>query len=695
MGSPAGVAVEEEAVVAAPGEPPAKVGPITDTPQWLALREEADRIGGLHLRRLFADDPARGTTFVATAGGLYLDYAKQRVTTATIGLLVDLASAAGVTERRDAMFRGDRINTTEDRPVLHIALRAPAAPSSRLTAATSSPTCTRSSTPWRFSPTECAPDGGPDPPETGSAPSSTSGSAVPTSAPPWPPAPSPTYADPVLDVRFVSNVDGADLERALATADPETTLFIVASKTFTTAETLTNARSARRWMTDRLGDESVAAHFAALSTNRDEVVGFGIDPTVMFPFWDWVGGRYSLTSAIGLSLMIAVGPDRFAELLSGFHAIDEHFRTAPLEQNLPVLMALLGVWNRNFLEIPTLAVLPYAHDLARFPAYLQQLDMESNGKSVRIDGTALDTDSGPVVWGEPGTNGQHAFFQLIHQGTATVACDFIGFCGPLSGLAGHHDTLIANMLAQTEALAFGKTFDEVLAEGVSPALAPHRTFPGNRPTSTILVDALTPATLGALIALYEHKVFVQGIIWGIDSFDQWGVELGKVLATRITGELERNEVDAGAHDSSTGTLIRRYLAARDRVPGGVGTGTRRDPGAARHRAHLQGLGPGGGHAHADEQPRPRGRRAPRRPRRLRRHRPGRPVVGGVRRHRRLAAELDDDETLLVQSGKPVGVFRTHEWAPRVLIANSIWCPTGPPGTSSAGSRPLGSPCTGR
>jgi glucose-6-phosphate isomerase len=370
------------------------------------------------------------------------------------------------------------------------------------------------------------------------------------------------FAGGDIDSRFVSNVDGADLAATLVVADPASTLFIVASKTFTTVETLANAHSARRWLVDHLGEGAVAAHFVALSTNEEEVARFGIERDVMFPFWDWVGGRYSLCSAIGLSLMIAIGADRFREMLAGFHTIDEHFRTAPLDRNLPVLMALLGVWNRNFLGIPTLAVLPYSHQLARFPAYLQQLDMESNGKSVRLDGTPVGVETGPVVWGEPGTNGQHAFFQLIHQGTATVACDFIGLCRPVADPGGHHDTLTANLLAQAEALAFGRTTEEVLADGVPADLAPHRTFPGNRPSSTILLEALTPSALGQLIALYEHKVFVQGVVWGINSFDQWGVELGKVLATRIAAEIAAGEVAPSEHDTSTATLLRRYLDRR-------------------------------------------------------------------------------------------------------------------------------------
>ena len=540
-------------VAAVPGNP------ATGSAAWAALAEEAERIGSRHLRRFFADDPDRGTTMAAAAGDLYLDYAKQRVTRETIRLLIDLAEAARVAERTEAMFSGDRINTTEDRAVLHVALRMPrtqiievdghdVAPDvhavldamARLAESVRRGERT-GATGERFRAVVNIGIGGSD-----------LGPAMATRA-------LAHYAHPDIASKFVSNIDGADLVGTLAGADPASTLFIVASKTFTTVETLTNARSARSWLVDRLGEDAVSRHFVALSTNEEEVVRFGIDPTAMFPFWDWVGGRYSVCSAIGLSLMIGIGPEGFREILDGFHTIDEHFRTAPPAENLPVLMALLGVWNRNFLGIPTLAVLPYSHDLSRFPAYLQQLDMESNGKSVRLDGSPVTTDTGPVVWGEPGTNGQHAFYQLIHQGTATIAADFIGLCRPVADPGGHHDKLTANLLAQTEALAFGRTADEVRAEGVAEALVPHRTFPGNRPTSTILLDALTPSTLGQLIALYEHKVFVQGVIWGINSFDQWGVELGKVLATRIGAEIAAAEVVEGAHDSSTETLLRRYL----------------------------------------------------------------------------------------------------------------------------------------
>ncbi len=545
---------------------------VSDTPEWQALVAEAGRIGGRHLRDFFTADPDRGETMAATAGDLYLDYAKQRVTAATVRLLVDLAVAAEVAGRRDAMFAGERINTTEDRAVLHVALRAPpgtviavegedVVPRVHVVidAMASFAEAVRSgdrtgATGERFRTVVNLGIGGSD-----------LGPAMATRA-------LHRYARGDIDSRFVSNVDGADLAATLAVADPASTLFIVASKTFTTAETLANALSARKWLVDRLGEGAVASHFVALSTNEREVARFGIDPEVMFPFWDWVGGRYSLCSAIGLSLMVAIGPDRFREMLAGFRIIDEHFRTAPLDRNLPVLMALLGVWNRNFLGIPTLAVLPYSHELARFPAYLQQLDMESNGKSVRLDGSAVGFDTGPVVWGEPGTNGQHAFFQLIHQGTATVASDFIGLCRPVADPGGHHDKLTANLLAQAEALAFGRTTEEVLAEGAPPDLARHRTFPGNRPSSTILLEALHPSALGQLIALYEHKVFVQGVIWGVNSFDQWGVELGKVLATRIGDEIDAGEVAPGAHDSSTATLLRRYLDRRPAAEGPIDQG---------------------------------------------------------------------------------------------------------------------------
>ncbi|WP_221088997.1 glucose-6-phosphate isomerase [Deinococcus aquaedulcis] len=540
---------------------------ITTTPAWKALQEHHDELKTAHLRELFEADPARGETFCAEGAGLYLDYSKNRVTAETLELLCDLARAAGVEERRDAMLAGQKINVTEDRAVLHTALRQPQGAAVTV-------------------------DGHNVVPEVHEVLGRMSAFAEEVRAGRWlghtgKPLKNIVnigiggsdlgpvmayealkfYAQRDLTVRFVSNVDGTDLVEKTRDLAAEETLFIVSSKTFTTQETMANARSARAWLLAALGDEAaVARHFVAVSTNAREVAAFGIDTANMFGFWDWVGGRYSLDSAIGLSLMIAVGPAPFRELLAGFHDMDEHFRTAPLEQNLPTLLALLGVWYNNFFGAQTHAVLPYDQYLAYFPAYLQQLDMESNGKSVTLGGQVVDYQTGPVVWGQPGTNGQHAFYQLIHQGTKLIPCDFIAFCQTLNPLpqpggAPHHDLLMANVFAQTEALAFGKTHAQVLAEGVTPDLAPHRVFEGNRPTNTLLADRLTPHTLGALIALYEHKVFVQGAVWGINSFDQWGVELGKVLASRIVPELGEAEPELG-HDSSTNALIRRYRARR-------------------------------------------------------------------------------------------------------------------------------------
>ncbi|MBZ9713059.1 glucose-6-phosphate isomerase [Deinococcus multiflagellatus] len=540
---------------------------ITTTPAWKALQEHHDELKAAHLRELFEADPTRGETFCAEGAGLYLDYSKNRVTAQTLELLCDLARAAGVEERRDAMLAGQKINVTEDRAVLHTALRQPQGAA-------------------------VAVDGHNVVPEVHEVLGRMSAFAEEVRAGRWlghtgKPLKNIVnigiggsdlgpvmayealkfYAQRDLTVRFVSNVDGTDLVEKTRDLRAEETLFIVSSKTFTTQETMANARSARAWLLAALRDEAaVARHFVAVSTNAREVAAFGIDTANMFGFWDWVGGRYSLDSAIGLSLMIAVGPAPFRELLAGFHDMDEHFRTAPLERNLPALLALLGVWYNNFFGAQTHAVLPYDQYLAYFPAYLQQLDMESNGKSVTLGGQVVDYQTGPVVWGQPGTNGQHAFYQLIHQGTKLIPCDFIAFCQTLNPLpqpggASHHDLLMANVFAQTEALAFGKTHAQVLAEGVAPDLAPHRVFEGNRPTNTLLADRLTPHTLGALIALYEHKVFVQGAIWGINSFDQWGVELGKVLASRIVPELGEAEPELG-HDSSTNALIRRYRARR-------------------------------------------------------------------------------------------------------------------------------------
>jgi glucose-6-phosphate isomerase len=538
-------------------------GPLTASPAWRALAAHHARVKDVSLRTLFAEDPGRGERLAAEAAGLYLDYAKHRVTDETLRLLVALAEEVGLARRIEAMFAGARINTTEDRAVLHVALRAPrgtrivvdgtdvvprvhavldrmAAFAERVRSG-----AWTGHTGKRIRAVVNVGIGGSD-----------LGPVMAWEALRW-------YTARDVVCRFVSNVDGADFVEATRDLDPAETLFIVASKTFTTLETMTNARTARRWLVDALGDErAVAKHFVAVSTNAAEVTEFGIDRANMFEFWDWVGGRYSMCSAIGLSTMIALGPDRFREMLAGFHAMDEHFRTAPLARNLPVLMGLLAVWYGDFFGAETLAVLPYAQYLKRFPAYLQQLAMESNGKRVTLAGAPVDWRTGAIVWGEPGTNGQHSFYQLLHQGTALVPCDFIAFCRPLDALPPHHDLLTANCLAQSEALAFGKTADEVRAAGMAEALVPHRTFPGDRPSSTILADRLTPGTLGALVALYEHSVFTQGVVWDINSFDQWGVELGKVLAGRIVPELESREEPRLAHDASTNALIRRYRARR-------------------------------------------------------------------------------------------------------------------------------------
>jgi glucose-6-phosphate isomerase len=537
---------------------------IDQTPEWQALQRHHQELKDVHLRELFAADPGRGEAMRCEAGDLYLDYAKQRVTGETLGLLVALAGRAGLRERIDAMFAGRRINLTEDRAVLHVALRAPEGSSIRLDGHDVVPDVREVLGRMRRFADEVRSGrwlghtgrpvrnvvnigiGGSD-----LGPAMAYEALLP-------------YTDRSRTFRFVSNVDGADIAEALRGLDPAETLVVVSSKTFTTIETLTNARTARAWLLDGLGGDeaAVSRHFVAVSTNAEKVAEFGIDPANMFGFWDWVGGRYSYPSAIGLTLMVAIGPDRFEELLAGFHLMDEHFRTAPFQANLPVLLGLLGIWYIDFFGAETHAVLPYNQYLQRFPAYLQQLDMESNGKSVTLAGTQVTYPTGPVVWGEPGTNGQHAFYQLIHQGTRLIPCDFLGFCRPAEVVGDHHDLLMANFLAQTEALAFGKTREEVEAEGVAPDLAPHRTFPGNRPTSTIMAPELTPSVLGQLTALYEHKVFTQGVVWDINSFDQWGVELGKVLATRIAAELVPSAAEGLGHDSSTNTLIRRYRRLR-------------------------------------------------------------------------------------------------------------------------------------
>jgi glucose-6-phosphate isomerase len=534
--------------------------------EWRALAAHHKVLRDVHLRTLFAEDPDRGSRLALEAAGLYVDYAKHRVTDETMGLLVALAERAGLRERIDAMFRGDRINTTEHRSVLHVALRMPrdapllvdgadvVGPVHQVLDRMAAFCDAVRNGGWRGAtgaPVRAVVNVGIGGSDLGPAMAYDALRA---------------HADPSLVVRFVSNVDGTDIHDALRGLDPATTLFVISSKTFTTIETITNATTARDWLVGALGDDAVARHFVAVSTNAAEVARFGIDPANMFEFWDWVGGRYSYDSAIGLSLMLAIGPDAFRSMLAGFHAMDEHFRTAPLAQNAPVLLALLGIWYANFFGAATHAVLPYSQALGRFPAYLQQLDMESNGKSVDRAGRPLRISTGPVVWGQPGTNGQHAFYQLLHQGTQLVPADFIAFAEPdHAALREHHDLLLANCLAQSEALAFGKTADEVLAEGVAPDLVAHRTFPGNRPSTTILADRLDPRTLGALVACYEHQVFVQGAIWDINSFDQWGVELGKVLASRLAPELTAAEEPPATHDSSTTALLRRLRAARARA----------------------------------------------------------------------------------------------------------------------------------
>ena len=532
---------------------------------WQALADHYETVRDLHLRKLFADDPTRGERMTAEAAGVYLDYSKHRINDETLKLLIELAEQSGLRARIDAMFRGDKINVTENRAVLHVALRAPKGASIVVDG--------RNVVPEVHAVLEKMADfanrvrtgqwkghsgkrirnivnigiGGSD-----------LGPVMAYEALKY-------YSDRAMTFRFVSNVDGTDFVEATRDLDAAETMFIVSSKTFTTLETMTNAQSAREWSLRGLGGDAaaVAKHFVAVSTNGEKVAEFGIDTANMFEFWDWVGGRYSMDSAIGLSTMLAIGPDHFQSMLGGFHAIDEHFRTAPFGRNLPVLMGLLGVWYNDFFGAQTVAVLPYDQYLKRFPAYLQQLTMESNGKHVTLDGVTVDYQTGPIYWGEPGTNGQHSFYQLIHQGTRLIPCDFIAFGHALNTLGRHHDMLVANVFAQTEALAFGKTREQVKAEGTPDWLVPHRVFEGNRPSNTILMDRLTPAALGKLVALYEHCVFTQGTIWDIDSFDQWGVELGKVLAQRIIPELESKTEPELGHDSSTTTLIRRYRKLKD------------------------------------------------------------------------------------------------------------------------------------
>ncbi len=534
--------------------------PLNHRPSWKALKAHHEQIGTKHLREFFADDPARGERYTAEAEGIFLDYSKNRIDDQTLKLLVQLAKESGLRERTEAMFLGEKINITEGRAVLHVALRAPKSESIVVDGEDVVPAVhavldkmsefaerVRSGV-WtghtgkRIRNVVNIGIGGSD-----------LGPVMAYEA-------LKHYSQRDLTFRFVSNVDGSDFAEAVHDLDAAETLFLVASKTFTTQETMTNAHSAREWALAQFGgdEKAIAKHFVAISTNTKEVAKFGIDIENMFGFWDWVGGRYSMDSAIGLSTMVAIGPENFRAMLAGFHAMDVHFRTAPLEQNLPVLMGLLSVWYTDFFDAQTVAILPYEQYLKRFPAYLQQLTMESNGKHVTLDGTHVATQTGPIYWGEPGTNGQHSFYQLIHQGTRLIPCDFIGFYKTLNPVGRHHDMLMANVFAQAEALAFGKTAEAVKAEGVAEALIPHKVFEGNRPSNTILAECVSPAMLGKLVALYEHVVFTQGVIWSIDSFDQWGVELGKVLATRILGELESGEEPAGAHDSSTNRLIQRY-----------------------------------------------------------------------------------------------------------------------------------------
>ena len=538
-------------------------------PQWRALQEHAGPLGRRHLRELFAADPARGERLHAEAAGLYLDYSKQRVTDETLRLLLELAGACGLHERIAAMFRGDRINTTEDRPVLHVALRAPAGAHIDVDGRNVVPEV-QAVLDRMAAFSERVRDGSWTG-HTGKRVRNVISIGIGGSdlGPVMAYEALRHYSRREMTFRFVSNVDGTDFVEATRDLDPAETLFIICSKTFTTLETLTNAQAARAWCLQALGDErAIAKHFVAVSTNATEVQKFGIDTTQMFGFWDWVGGRYSMDSAIGLSTMLAIGADNFRAMLAGFHAMDEHFRSTSLQHNLPVLTGLLAIWNANFLGAATVAVLPYEQYLKRFPAYLQQLTMESNGKHISLDGARVDYATGPIYWGEPGTNGQHSFYQLIHQGTRLIPCDFIGFCRSLNPMpdphgGDQHDLLMANLIAQSEALAFGKTVAEVKAEGTPAALVPHRVFEGNRPSSTILAERLDPHTLGALVALYEHSVFVQGVIWNIDSFDQWGVELSKALAKRTAAEIASSNDPELSHDSSTNTLIRRYRRLRE------------------------------------------------------------------------------------------------------------------------------------
>jgi glucose-6-phosphate isomerase len=540
---------------------------VTELPAWKALSAHFQKIDRLHLRELFAQDPKRGERLTVEAAGLYLDYSKNRITDETLALLVQLAEQSGLRARIDAMFGGEKINVSEKRAVLHVALRAPKGQSILVDGEDVLPQV--HSVLDRMADFSNRVRGGAWRGHTGKPIRNIVNIGIGGSdlGPVMAYEALKHYSDRATTFRFVSNIDSTDFVEATSDLDPAETLFIVSSKTFTTLETMTNAQSARDWSLSGLGGDAkaVARHFVAVSTNAAKVSEFGIDTENMFGFWDWVGGRYSMDSAIGLSTMLAIGPDNFRAMLDGFHQMDEHFRTAPFERNLPVLMGLLAVWYTDFFDAQTVAVLPYEQYLKRFPAYLQQLTMESNGKHVTLDGDAISCETGPIYWGEPGTNGQHSFYQLIHQGTRLIPCDFIAFNKTLNPLGRHHDVLLANVFAQSEALAFGKTPEQVKAEGTPDWLVPHRTFEGNRPSTTILTDRLTPATLGTLVALYEHSVFTQGVIWDIDSFDQWGVELGKILAGRIVGELEAQEPDL-RHDSSTNALIRRYRARREGTP---------------------------------------------------------------------------------------------------------------------------------
>ncbi|WUI03432.1 glucose-6-phosphate isomerase [Spirillospora sp. NBC_00431] len=539
---------------------------ITESPEWSALAEHQASLAGRHLRELFADDPGRVGRMTVTAGDLHLDYSKHRVTAETIRLLVALAERAGLRRRIDAMFSGEHINVSEDRAVLHTALRLP--PGEALTVDGQDVAADVHAVLDKMADFAGRVRSGEWTGFTGERISTVVNIGIGGSdlGPAMAYEALRDYGDAGISCRFVSNIDPADIAGKLADLDPARTLFVVASKTFGTLETLTNARVARQWLVDGLGgdDRAVSRHFVAVSTNAGRVAEFGIDTANMFGFWDWVGGRYSFDGAIGLALMIAIGGEAFREMLAGFREIDEHFRGAPFEANMPVLMGLLGVWYTDFFGAQTRAVLPYSQRLARFPAYLQQLTMESNGKSVRADGAPVVAPTGEIFWGEPGTNGQHAFYQLLHQGTRLVPADFIGFAEPFEDSAGMHDLLTANMLAQTSALAFGKTAEEIAAEGTPAAVVPHKVMPGNRPTSTILAPKLTPKTLGSLVALYEHIVFVEGTIWGIDSFDQWGVELGKVMAMDLAPALTSQEPPPDAPDASTAALVRTYRAMRGR-----------------------------------------------------------------------------------------------------------------------------------